>query len=268
MEPNVRADGGVGTTLSEIRAGVESLAEPTGAYYLVCARTGERPFPADGLRFPSRAVARNAARTVERYRSTLRQYDPQVPRYDIVVHEAGGGDGVPEAGPDTRLTEFCHDVAAAVFEALPAAGLDGVERAVMDAYFEHAESLSDPDDLCLCLLEAMATELDARLTTEEEADVLRRAATELDAGEGKGAFERLRRVGLVEGYALRGREVELSGYALAPRGDRLPVLPIAIALLGRDGAPAALRAATTDDGWRLTPDEGGSGLASARIGGA
>jgi len=259
----------VGTTLVAIRSNVEALADPQGAYYLVCARTGERPFPADGLRFPSRAVARNAARATERYRDTLRRYDPQVPRYDIVVQETGGKGFAPDSGPDTRLTEFCHDVAAAVFEALSAAGHDDAEEAVMDAYFDHAETLSNPDDLCLRLLEATGTELDARLDPSEVADVLRRAAASLDGdGSGDGAFERLRRVGLLEGYALHGRTVELSGYALAPREGRLPVLPVAVALFERGTPPAALRAATTDDGWRLTPDDGATGLASAPIGGA
>lgn len=47
-----------GTTLGDIRTHIEELASETGDYYLVCVRSGERPVPASGLRFESRARQR------------------------------------------------------------------------------------------------------------------------------------------------------------------------------------------------------------------
>lgn len=41
------------TPLTELRRYVESLSTETGEYVLYCARTGESPVPADGLRFDS-----------------------------------------------------------------------------------------------------------------------------------------------------------------------------------------------------------------------
>ena len=40
----------IGTTLTEIRDHIESLASDDGEYYLVCARYGDRPVPASDLR--------------------------------------------------------------------------------------------------------------------------------------------------------------------------------------------------------------------------
>ena len=41
----------VGTTLLDIRDHIESIASEDGRYYLVCARTGDRPVPATDVRF-------------------------------------------------------------------------------------------------------------------------------------------------------------------------------------------------------------------------
>ncbi|KKF39105.1 hypothetical protein FK85_31240, partial [Halorubrum saccharovorum] len=221
----------IGTTLLEISDHIESLASETGEYSLVCARYGDRPVPAAGLRFESRAVARAAARATEQYRDALRRYDPRLPYYDVIVRQeflddhsatepdadagdrdkahdvrrfsaaeatdwslsdpavagaegAGGRDGrdgsVPPSDRDDDRgrdrVEFCHEAAAALFEALSAGGHDDAESAVMDAYFDLAERVSDPDDLCLCLLEAMAETLHRRLTPDEQASVLSAAA--------------------------------------------------------------------------------------------
>jgi hypothetical protein len=44
----------LGPTLIDIREHIETLADEDGAYSLVCGRTGERPIPAAGKRFPNR----------------------------------------------------------------------------------------------------------------------------------------------------------------------------------------------------------------------
>ncbi len=72
-------------TLVDIRDRIRELASESGEFALVCARYGDRPVPAAELRFDSRAVARAAARETERYRATLRRYDPQLPYYDVIV---------------------------------------------------------------------------------------------------------------------------------------------------------------------------------------
>lgn len=77
----------MGETLGDIRQQIESLASDSGTYYLICGRTGERPVPASGLYFESRSAARAATRATKRYRAALRQYDPQVPYYDVIVCE-------------------------------------------------------------------------------------------------------------------------------------------------------------------------------------
>lgn len=191
----------IGATLEEIRTHIEELASETGDYYLVCARYGDRPVPASGLRFESRATARAAARATEQYRTALRRYDPQLPYYDVIVCQYTGAsertdcvsnsDQNPNdwtlseprldtSAPDRQtLVEFCHRVAATVFETLSEHEYEAVESAIMDAYFDLAETLTDPDDLCLCLLEGMSGELDQRLTPAEQDEVLCEAAARL-----------------------------------------------------------------------------------------
>ena len=287
----------VGNTLVRIREHVEALAVDDGTYYLVCARTGDRPVPAAALRFGSRPTARAAARATEQYRAALRRYDPRLPFYDVVVCEdapeptgAGRSDLPPSAGVPTldgpaptsaadreptgperrRLVEFCHRVAAAAFEALSDDGYDAVETAVMDAYFDLAETVADPDDLCFCLLESLATELGSALTPAEQADVLSRAARQLSP---TGPAERpltatlasLRELGLFDDFTrspgatdleggTRSVVVRLSDYALSPRRGRLPVLPVVVDLYRRelDWPPSGLRVVDDGDGWRVT----------------
>ena len=77
----------IGTTLLDIADHVESLATPDGEFSLVCARYGDRPVPAAGLRFESRETARAAARATEQYRDALRRYDPELPFYDVIVRQ-------------------------------------------------------------------------------------------------------------------------------------------------------------------------------------
>jgi len=294
----------IGTTLEDFREHIENLASETGEYYLVCGRYGDRPVPAAGLCFERRSTARAAARATEQYRATLRRYDPQVPCYDVIVCQDcerpgcyGQADAEPRAedrwalsepvvtgaARDTngrRRIEFCHRVAAAVFESLSAGDYDGVETAVLELYFELAESTADPDELCLCLLESMAEELSRGLSPEDQADVLSRAAARLgsrpDASDPvPAAFTDLREYGLVGEFAeSRGGEgdwtVNLSGYALSPRDGRLPVFPLVVTLF-RHGRyrRARTRAEPTDGGWRLALELGrtdaSAGLATAPI---
>lgn len=292
----------IGTTLTEIRDHVESLASDDGEYALVCARYGDRPVPAADLRFETRATARAAARATTQYRRALRRYDPQVPHYDIVVCQdldpAAATTSVEaccEPNLDTRdwslsspvvnrpptasreLVEFCHCVAAAVFETLSRHDYDAVESAIMDAYFAHAEDLSDPDGLCLRLLESMAIELGKRLAPPEQVTLLSAAASRLEyAPEGATESPRrppesrtvdealsvLRNVGLfrtgtpvAEPAAIRDRSavlvVEISGYTLRPHGGRLPMLPIALVLHRCADAWIPTRMDASNDDWRI-----------------
>lgn len=303
----------IGATLEEIRAHIEDLASETGDYYLVCARYGDRPVPASGLRFESRATARAAARATEQYRTALRRYDPQLPYYDVIVcqyievadqtRQRVDGDSPTEQDPDDwtlsepvldtsapdrqNLVEFCHHVAAAVFETLSDHEYEAVESAIMDAYFDLAERLADPDDLCLCLLESMAGELEQQLTPGEQADVLSEAATRLppmDSADQPVAatLTRLQKRGLVGSHTqspwsidlddgTRSVVIQLSEYALSPQHDRLPVLPIVLELHRHqpDWRPSSLEVVDTENGWRLTLVQAKeiepSGLASAPI---
>lgn len=77
----------IGSTLADLRAYIESLADASGRYYVVCGRTGVRPVPADDLFFGDREIARLAARATEQYRNALREYDPRTPHYDVIVCE-------------------------------------------------------------------------------------------------------------------------------------------------------------------------------------
>jgi len=303
----------VGTTLVEIREHLEALAAEGGAYIVRCGRTGERPVPVDGLRFDTRTTAHSAARATAQYRATLRRYDRQVPYHDLIVCEdrsalVSAAESELHSVPTSRepatdshldpsadrgepeqraLVEFCHSTAAAVFEALSDDGYDQTETAVMDAYFDHAETFADPDDLCLRLLESMSMELDRRLHPAEQAAVLESAATQQSTPETPNrpvaaALSVLEDSGLLGGYAqspwsVAGRDgtrsivAQLSAYALVPQDGQLPVLPIALELYRHQAEwqPLSFRVGEVDDGWQLTltmaADATPSGLASARI---
>ena len=298
----------LGTTLTDIRDRLESLANPNGRYHLTCGRTGDSPVPADGLRFDSRETAREAAKTTEQYRRALRRYDPRVPYYDLIVREDHDdptkvtektdrgeasdwalGDPVVGRRPEPsrrRRVEFCHRVAAAIFEAL-SKGDNDIERAVMDAYVDLAERVVDPDDLCLCLLESMATELDRQLTADQQSAVLGEAAAQFPGADGSerpvtAALSELRGRGLIESFSAMPAAIDpasgrrsvlatLSGYALSAVDERLPVLPVVITLYryGSPGSLAGVHATEIDGGWRLTIEFDDSavpvGLSSAPI---
>ena len=92
--------------LCGLRERIEALATERGEFYLVCGRYGDRPVPAADCRFESRSVAREAARLTEEYRAVLRGYDPQLPRYDIVVSQTpGSGAPEPPRGVDDSTPE-------------------------------------------------------------------------------------------------------------------------------------------------------------------
>jgi hypothetical protein len=283
----------VGPTLIDIREHIDGLASEDGQYYLRCGRTGERPVPAADTRFADRATARAAARATEQYRAALRRYDPQVPYYDLIVCEEPPGDAAathtrmaetdgPQhslsepvltdgATPEHRdLIEFCHRMAGAVFETLSNVGYDGVESAVMDTYFELAETVGGPDELCLCLLESMAGELHERLSPADQARVLVDAATRLEAPTDGGSsleatLTALERRGVIESYTRSPYSVdlddgagsvvvEISGYALPARDGRLPVLPLTLELCRHhtDQPPKSVRVSDVDGSWQLT----------------
>lgn len=283
----------VGTTLVEIREHVESLASHDGPYTVQCGRTGERPIPVAGKRFESRTLAERAASAAEQYRAALRRYDPQVPFYDLIVCQAAETYSLPssnahpsdsrerhrtvdtadETGPQTSnspLVEFCHRVAAAVFETLCESGYKDVETAVMDVYFELAESVHSADEFCLCLVESMAAELNRRLSPSEQVDIITEAATRLPPVDGargpvSETLELLRMCGLLSAYTTsvpridRGEGtrtvvVELSEYALSPRDGRLPVFPLALGIYrhGPDWSLSSLRVVDDGESWKVT----------------
>jgi hypothetical protein len=283
----------VGTTLVDLREHIEALASDDGEYYVVCGRTGERPVPISSLRFDRRMAAQSAARAAEQYRTALRRYDPQVPYYDLIVcqhvdlprtvtrTERSTHETYPQTlsqpvvdraarDPERRaLVEFCHSVAAAVFETLSNGGYEAVERTVMDAYFELAETVDDPDELCLCLLESMATELEGRLSVDEQAEVLSDAATRLGSRNTAknplaATLTALTERGLLGSYTRspwsvdlaagdRSVVVTLSNYALSARDGRLPVLPLVLELYRRQPAdpPTPVQVVDRGDSWRI-----------------
>jgi len=270
----------IGTTLGDIREHIESLAGE-GRYSLRCARFGDSPVPADGLTFRSRPVARAAARATEQYHATLRRYDPQVPFYDVIVCEqpaetaepaawaqtcetagvdapeqtvgAAAGTDTPEQPADAAVVDFCHTVAGVVFEAIAASEHVGLENAVMETYLATAETVDHPDELCLRLLEAVATELADWCNPAEQARVLRRAASQLPADSVgatytserplAGVLGDLQSAGLLDGYRLQPRtegpsdaaswRVRLEGYTLGDDPQRLVTLPLVVTLFDR-----------------------------------
>lgn len=275
----------VGETLGEYRSRIESLSSTDGEFAVVCGRTGIRPVPVAGERFPSRETAEAAARAATAYRAVLRRWDPRAPWYDFIACELPTGLDTPPAGrSDTSLSGFCHDVAAAVFDALSTAGFEEIEGAIMDAYCRSADRIDDPDQLCLQLLATLAAQLDRRLDADEQRRVLRTAARALPQSEGCGSvtetFDRLRRVGIIEAYGIDandnwevGRQswtVTVDEYALGTTGEPMPTLPIALDLLRRlPQATLTLSSARYlgDARWQftVTATETGSSAGLARI---
>ncbi|MFB6250161.1 MAG: hypothetical protein ABEI27_00490 [Halobellus sp.] len=277
----------VGSTLLDIRRHIDALAAPRGPYAVVCGRTGAEPSPVTGLRFDDRDTAAEAAEAAAEYRATLRQYDPQVPFYEPLVHDvasASRGDVVEDLADErVRYLSFCHDVAGAAFEALSAAGLREVESAAMETYLTLAEVVTDPDDFCLTMLWSVTNELACRTNRSGQAAVIASVASALRCPDAdpkdrpaagiEAALEHLERVGFLDAHAIEpavdesGWQVRLDGHALAERTGRLPTLPISVALAQQLPATSLqLTAATAlgDNTWRLrvNPDCVPGGLAS------
>lgn len=255
----------VGTTLREIRTAIEQHASDDGDYYIVCARTGDRPVPVADKRFPTRAAAIEAAEATEQYRATLRRYDPQVPVYDPIVCQASEERSAqPQEPPSSDTLEnrspvsdrsqpligFCHDVSGAVFEALSQRGHAAVERAIMETYLDAAESVPDRNALCLELLERTATELEHRLAADERVSVLQTAAAKLSPVQPavdpvEACLEHLRSISFVSDYGVARRSADatrgtdtawvvfLRGYAIDGSDRLFPTLPIGVELLRR-----------------------------------
>jgi hypothetical protein len=299
----------IGTTLGDIRDHIESLATPTGQYYLVCGRTRDRPVPTDGLQFKSRTSARAAVRATEQYRAALRQYDPQVPYYDVIVCERrpdarqststrseSDGTRATEDGFGTDATgerplapttagartgsvvEFCHTVAGVVFETIADSEHSDLENCIMETYFEIAETVDHPNELCFRLLESIAMDLDAALDPREQAALLAAAAAELptappdDSVSGdplERALAALQSSGLLETYRIERCEIDLDSsdrswvltleeYALGEGAERIVTLPIVVELFRRLATRSlAIRNVERLDGaarasWRLT----------------
>ena len=279
----------IGTTLSDIRQHIESLASPTGSYYLVCSRTGERPVPADGRYFDCRSAARAAATATEQYRTALRRYDPQLPHRDIIVCEqfeavpsavgprattdpAATTDPVDYPDEGAAAVDFCHTVAGVVFETIADSSHSGVQAAIMDRYLALAETIAHPDELCLRLVEAIATELDARLSPTTQAAVLRTAAGRLStptvtptAAPLEAALDSLQSVSLLGSYTVDCRsvrcastrwELSLEDYPLGST-NRVVTLPLVVECFRRLSAvdlriSGVERTATAPPSWRLT----------------
>ncbi|KTG14804.1 DUF7551 domain-containing protein [Haloferax profundi] len=280
----------VGGTLRDIRAEIRSLSCPDGDFEVLCGRSGTAPAAVSGLSFPNRHAAGEAAELASEYRSVLRRYDPAAPYYDPLVQESSSQ--IPPLAVDagdrqTRFTSFCHDVAGAMFESLSESGHREVESAAMETYLTLAEVVDGEDDYCLTMVWSLMSEMDVRLSADEQTAVVEQAAS-LFASERTpnpvgATLRNLESVGFLDGYTVRplasdeneadtadaeARRWELTfgDYALAERTGRIPTLPLAVDLLKR--TPARCVAfidgeALSDARWRLrlqispaTPSDG------------
>jgi hypothetical protein len=251
----------VGTDLATIRGRLEALADNDGEFVVACARTGERPFPVAGLRFPDRETAADALSLATAYRETLARYDPWTPRYDLVVH----GTPVPPAAAEAPdRSDVCHDVVGAVFEALSASGNEAAERAVLDDYLAAAEATTDVDDLSVVLLASTADALDAHLAPEERASVLRDAADRVDVvGADATPGAALGTIAAADLADTVTRTTDGWRFAAATTGARGPVtLPVAVALLATESVQAPAFAPVADR-VEVRPTGGPRGLATA-----
>lgn len=288
----------VGTTLVEIREHIETLSVTDGEFLIRCGRTGDQPVPVRGLRFEKRSTARSAAHAASQYRTALRQYDPQVSYYELIVCQETAR--VTEPRPEiyslvrskqpkiqtrsdpvlnhkrnkqhcSRLVEFCHTAATTIFETVSKCGYDTVESAVMDTYFEFVETVGNPDELCLCLLESMSSELDQHLSDADQRKVIVGAAAQLESPPNNQspldtALTSLKRREVIGEYAHSPKStiidadngvgtaiIQVSGYALSAQDDQLPILPLTLELCRHctEQLPQSVQVTAVDDGWQL-----------------
>lgn len=282
----------VGRSLNEIRGRIDALSGDDGPYGIVCARTGERVVPVADARFEDRETAAEAAALAEEYRAALRRYDPRVMVHDPIVSEMAASSFSETGGAtSSKFVAFCHDVAAAVFEALSVHDHETVEDAVMESYFDAAETVTDRDELCVELLRCMARDIDDHLPPRRQARVLETAAATLSSVETAGrpvesALARLREKSVVDAYAVEPvdssgdvRRITLEGYRLRDDRRTVPTLPVVVELLrdsdGRGSSDDVASLSLTDgagtaSSCRLTVTLGGRdrprGLSSVQVG--
>lgn len=78
-------------TPRQVRSEIEELTDDSGRFYIACVETGERPAPVTGARFDTHEDAERALALARRYRETIREHDPGLPRYRLVVSELSEG---------------------------------------------------------------------------------------------------------------------------------------------------------------------------------
>jgi hypothetical protein len=116
----------------------------------------------------------------------------------------------------------------------------------------------------------MASELHARLSPADQAEVLTNAATRLespidDDSPLEASLTALEQRGLIESYTRSPYSVDLgdgagavvvqiSGYALSARDDRLPVLPLTLELCRHhtEQSPQSVQVTAMNGDWQLT----------------
>lgn len=253
----------VGRTLADIRARLDDLSVAVGPYRVVSGKTGDGPVPVDGLQFPDRGTAAEAATVGAAYRRALRRYDPRVAVHDLIVTHARPGDDAPDR--DRSLPEYCHTVAGALLEAL-SDGHGPVERRVMDTYLVAAERTGDRERLCLTMLESTAAALDAQLSPTDQATVVRAATRRLPSptvatSTLEAALTALCRTGILREFTVepsaetagrRARRVSLVGYRPSLGDGRCPTLPVVVELCRYTGATPHLGELTrAEGGWEL-----------------
>ncbi|GAA0652958.1 DUF7551 domain-containing protein [Salarchaeum japonicum] len=244
-----------GVTLADLRRRLTDLATG-GSYRVACLDTGERPYPVTDQRFPDRETARDAVELAARYRERLAAYDPRAPTYDLAVEHARDAGGDPDRAPPR---EACGLLAGALFDALGDCGETDVERTILDTYIAAASETTDPDALGVALLDTIAGVLDDALPPARQQAVVARATDHLpeDADTVAAALDALRDGSLLSGYAYRTRtgrlDLRLDGYAFDADDDRLPTLPLTVALARANRTVAVTDAHRTRTGdWRLS----------------
>jgi|GEM_PF-1376910 len=239
-----------GVTLAALRRQLDTLATG-GPYRVACLDTGEQPYPVAGRQYPDRETARDAVDLATRYRNRLAAYDPRAPTYDLAVEHGRNRGGEP-------VREACGRLAGALFDALGDCGETDVERTILDTYLAAASDTPDPDALGVALLDTIAGVLDDELPPARQQAVVARATDHLpDTTDAAAALDALRAGSLLSGYAYRSRpeqlDLRLDGYAFDAADERLPTLPLTVALSRTDRTVAVTDAHRTRSGdWRLS----------------
>jgi len=79
-------------TVRAARETVADLASDDGAFVVAGRASGVRPAPVSAVAFDSYEAAERARDAAARYRAALRDVDPELPTYDLVVCERETGD--------------------------------------------------------------------------------------------------------------------------------------------------------------------------------